>query len=110
MRKPPFTRDLSHRAATPLRNAAAPMTPQDQPAPADQRLDRRLSDELAENADGTVIARHRNGLTATEGESDGVSEDENTIDEEVIEEADEHSRDKRRPASQGRQQAPSPEA
>jgi hypothetical protein len=48
-------------------------------------------------------------LTATEGESDGVSEDENTIDEEVIEEADEHSRDKRRPSSEEGQEAPSPD-
>jgi|GEM_PF-5043481 hypothetical protein len=68
-----------------------------------------MSDEMARNAAGTVIARHRNGLTATEGESDGVSEDENTIDEEVIEEADEHSRDKRRPSSEEGQEAPSPD-
>ena len=65
-------------------------TPQDQPSLADKETDQRMANELTWNAGNSVLSRHRNGLTAIENESDGVSEDEDELEAAVTKESEEN--------------------
>jgi len=59
--------------------------------PEDRERDQRLVRDLTANAGDNVSYRHREGLTGTENEEDGVPEDEDALDEAAKEEMDDEA-------------------